>query len=122
MSLTAHQFQRWIDKRYELRVTCVGQRPFPAEIHAGSEASRIDFRRDYDSLTYRVCALPAPVESGLRRLMKTLELHYLACDVLVDQDGEWFLVDINPNGQWGFVPELRVPITRALADLLEGNE
>ncbi|MFE2185689.1 hypothetical protein [Streptomyces sp. NPDC059455] len=33
--------------------------------------------------------------------------------------GRWYLIDVNPNGQWGFIPDLRTPITRALADLLE---
>ncbi|TDC75434.1 ATP-grasp ribosomal peptide maturase [Streptomyces hainanensis] len=121
VSRTAHQFQEWIDKVYEVRVTCVGRRVFAAEIHAGSEASRIDFRRDYESLTYRICAVPQDIANGLRRLMDAFRLRYLACDFLVNRDNDWFLVDINPNGQYGFVPALREPITHAIADELEGN-
>ncbi|SFC44814.1 ATP-grasp ribosomal peptide maturase [Streptomyces aidingensis] len=121
VSLTAHQFQQWIDKAYEVRATCVGRRTFAAEIHAGSDASRIDFRRDYDSLTYRECTVPGTVVAGLHRLMDTFGLRYLACDFLVNQNNDWFLVDINPGGQYGFIPDLRDPITHAIADELEGK-
>ncbi len=120
MSLTAHQFQEWIDKAYEVRLTVVGDELFAAEIHAGSEASRVDFRTDYDSLTYRVCDVPEGVTDGVRSLMAVFGLRYAALDFLVDNDGVWFFVDLNPNGQFGFVPDLRDPIATALANLLEG--
>ncbi|TDC23224.1 hypothetical protein E1265_13470 [Streptomyces sp. 8K308] len=121
MARTAHLFQRWIDKAYEVRLTAVGNRHFAAEIHAGSAASRIDFRRDYDSLTYRPCTVPRGIAEGVERLMAAFHLRYAAMDFLVDQDGDWYLVDLNPNGQYGFIPDIREPITQALADLLEGR-
>ncbi|MFJ5883443.1 ATP-grasp ribosomal peptide maturase [Kitasatospora cineracea] len=120
VSATAHLFQEWIDKAYEVRLTGVGDELFAAEIHAGSEASRIDFRTDYDSLSYKVCDVPEAVADGVRSLMAAFGLHYAAMDFLVNNDGTWFLVDLNPNGQFGFVPDLRDPITTALANLLEG--
>lgn len=122
MALTTHQFQEWIDKQYEVRVTCVGWRTFAVEIHAGSEAARIDFRRDYDSLTYRECQVPQDIVSGLHRLMDAFRLRYVALDFLVNHHGTWSLIDVNPNGQFGFVPELRQPITTAIADELEGRK
>jgi ATP-grasp ribosomal peptide maturase len=118
---TAHLFQEWITKRYEVRVTCVGERVFAAEIHAGSDASRIDFRRDYDSLTYRECTVPTHIVRGLHRLMAAFDLRYLATDFLVNKDNDWHLVDVNPNGQFGFIPDLCEPITSAIADELEGT-
>ncbi|MGW1977686.1 ATP-grasp ribosomal peptide maturase [Streptomyces sp. NPDC001889] len=118
---TAHLFQEWIDKAFEVRLTAVGSRVFASEIHAGSPESRIDFRRDYGSLTYRICPVPAPVAAGVRALMNTFALNYVALDFLVDAGGSWFLVDVNPNGQYAFVPDLLSPITHALADLLEGK-
>ncbi|MFI5755547.1 ATP-grasp ribosomal peptide maturase [Streptomyces sp. NPDC051569] len=119
VALTAHQFQEWIPKAYEVRVTAVAGQLFAAEIHAGSEASRIDFRTDYDSLNYKVTRVPSHVDGGILRLLDTFKLHYAAMDFLVSQAGDWYLIDLNPNGQWAFIPELRTPITRALADLLE---
>lgn len=119
--LTAHQFQEWIPKRHEVRLTAVDQQLFAAEIHAGSEASRLDFRRDYPSLSYRVCDVPEPVANGVHELMHVLGLRYVALDFLVAQGTrDWLLVDVNPAGQYGFIPEVRDPITRALADTLQG--
>ncbi|MEU2514437.1 ATP-grasp ribosomal peptide maturase [Streptomyces syringium] len=121
VALTAHQFQEWIPKAYEVRVSVVAGEMFAAEIHAGSDASRIDFRRDYDSLTYQVRNVPESTADGLRSLLAAFGLHYAALDFVVNDKGGWYLIDVNPNGQWAFVPELRTPITRALADLLEGR-
>ncbi|MFE7132764.1 ATP-grasp ribosomal peptide maturase [Streptomyces sp. NPDC057638] len=117
---TAHLIQQWVDKAYEVRLTAVGNRMFAAEIHAGSEASRIDFRRDYSSLTYVVREVPDPIRRGVLAVMRAFGLRYVAMDFLVSRGGGWYAVDVNPNGQFGFVPELRDPITKALADALQG--
>ncbi|MFT2017752.1 ATP-grasp ribosomal peptide maturase [Streptomyces sp. 796.1] len=119
VALTAHQFQQWIPKVFEVRLTVVGTQMFAARIRAGSDASRIDFRRDYDSLTYGPCTVPDKVHDGVRKLMHEFGLRYAALDFLVNEHGNWYLVDVNPNGQWAFVPFLREPITHAIADLLE---
>ncbi|MFJ1994127.1 ATP-grasp ribosomal peptide maturase [Streptomyces asiaticus] len=116
---TAHQFQEWVDKAYEVRLTAVGHQLFAAEIHAGSDASRLDFRADYDSLIYKPCEVPKHIARGVCMLTFTFGLQYVALDFLVNAQGRWYLIDVNPNGQWGFIPDLRAPITRALADLLE---
>ncbi|QKW48894.1 ATP-grasp ribosomal peptide maturase [Streptomyces buecherae] len=119
VTLTAHQFQEWVPKVFEVRLTVVGTQMFAARIRAGSEASRIDFRSDYDSLTYGPCVVPERVRDGVRKLMSEFGLRYSALDFLVNKHGHWYLVDVNPNGQWAFVPFLREPITQAIADLLE---
>ncbi|AEM86860.1 ATP-grasp ribosomal peptide maturase [Streptomyces violaceusniger] len=116
---TAHQFQEWVDKAYEVRLTAIAHSLFAAEIHAGSDASRLDFRADYDSLTYKPCQVPEHIAQGVHALTFTFGLRYVALDFLVNPQGRWYLIDVNPNGQWGFIPDLRAPITRALADLLE---
>lgn len=121
VAATAHLFQEWIRKAYEVRLTLVGERIFAAEIHAHSDAAREDFRTDYDNLTYEPATVPDAVADGVRALASALRLRYAALDFLVNQDGDWFLVDVNPNGQFGFVPDLREPIATAIADLLEGT-
>ncbi|MGY4990887.1 ATP-grasp ribosomal peptide maturase [Streptomyces nigrescens] len=119
---TAHQFQQWINKAYEVRATWVAGRMFAAEIHTTSDAARADFRADYDDHTYKPCVVPADIANAVTALAGTFGLHYAALDFLVSEDdGHWYLVDVNPNGQWAFIPELRGAITRALADLLQGE-
>ncbi len=120
VSLTAHLFQEWIAKAFEVRLTAVGEAMFAAQIFAGSEAARIDIRRDYAAHWYEPCAVPEYVCRGVRALLDIFRLHFVALDFLVDRDGCWHLVDVNPNGQWAFIPQLREAITHALADTLEG--
>ncbi len=120
VGLSAHYFSEWIDKAYEVRLTVVGERLFASEIHAESEEARIDFRRDYDALTYKTCQVPDKIETRVLRLMRAFGLRYAALDFLVTQGGEWLLCDVNPNGQFGWIDELRQPITEALADILLG--
>ncbi|WP_328913274.1 MULTISPECIES: ATP-grasp ribosomal peptide maturase [unclassified Streptomyces] len=121
VALTTHQFQEWITKAYEVRLTVVADRMFAARIRTTSEQAPVDIRTDYDSHVYEPCDVPTAVASGVRRLLEAFGLRYAAIDFLVDDDGTWFLIDLNPNGQWAFIPELRTPITHALADLLEGT-
>ncbi len=121
VSASAHYFSEWIDKAHEVRLTVVGERLFPVEIHAGSEASRIDFRRDYDALSYKTCQVPDTIAVGVRNLMRAFDLRYAALDFLVTHGGDWVLCDVNPNGQFGWDELQRRPITQALADILLGD-
>lgn len=121
VALTAHLFQEWITKAFDVRLTVVGELMFAAEIHTTSPQAMIDVRTDYASHTYRPCQAPPAVAAAVRRMMAEFQLRYAAIDFLVDQNGKWTMNDFNPNGQWAFIPELREPITHALADLLEGN-
>jgi ATP-grasp ribosomal peptide maturase len=120
---TAHLFQEFIDdKAFEVRATVVGERVFAAAIHAGSEAARIDFRSDYSSLDYSVIEPPAPVRTGMLAFMRAFGLSFGAFDFAVTTDGEWIMFECNPFGQYGWLEDaLDLPITSALADLLESG-
>ncbi|MFD4660230.1 ATP-grasp ribosomal peptide maturase [Kitasatospora sp. NPDC058444] len=118
---TAHLFQEWVPKAHEVRLTAVGGQLFAAEIHANSAAAEVDWRSDYDSLTYRVCEPPAAVASAIRRMLGRLGLPYGAFDFVVSPSGEWTFLEVNPNGQYGFIEQATgLPITAAICDYLEG--
>ncbi|MCX4749652.1 ATP-grasp ribosomal peptide maturase [Kitasatospora sp. NBC_01287] len=122
IATTAHLFQEWIPKVHEVRLTVVGDRLFAAEIHAGSAAGHVDWRSDYESLTYRMCDPPAAVGTSVRRLLARLGLNFGAFDFIVSPSGEWWFLEVNPNGQWGFIEQATgLPITAAICDYLEGN-
>lgn len=119
---TAHLFQEFIDKAFEVRATVVGERVFAAAIHAGSEAARIDFRADYASLDYSPIDPPPPVRVGMLAFMRTFDLSFGAFDFAVTTAGEWIMFECNPFGQYGWLEDaLNLPITSALADLLESG-
>ncbi|NBE50745.1 ATP-grasp ribosomal peptide maturase [Streptomyces boluensis] len=100
---TAHLFQAWVDKAYEVRLTAVGDQLLAAEIHAGSDAAHADWRSDYNSLTYRATTVPEPVAEGVRRYLSHLDLRFAAFDFIVSPDGEWTFLEANPCGQWDWI-------------------
>lgn len=116
----AHQLQHSVVKQFEVRVTVVGTVMHAAHITAHTPAAQADWRADYDALAYDYIAIPTEVHAGLARLMDHYHLYYAACDFIVDPDGTWWLVDLNPAGQWGWLPaELPdLTIARDLARVL----
>ncbi|WP_369183539.1 ATP-grasp ribosomal peptide maturase [Streptomyces sp. Y1] len=121
ISTTAHLFQEWVPKAHEVRLTAVDGQLFAAEIHANSVEAKVDWRSDYDSLTYRVCEPPAAVATAIRRMLDRLALPYGAFDFVVSPSGDWTFLEVNPNGQYGFIEQATgLPITAAICDYLEG--
>nr|WP_245685669.1 hypothetical protein [Streptomyces yerevanensis] len=89
VSLTAHLFQEWVPKSHEVRLTVVGTDLFAAEIHAGSDAARVDWRSDYDALTYDVSKVPDDVRTGVLGWLEHFRLNFDAFDFAVTPSGDW---------------------------------
>lgn len=119
---TAHLFQQLIiDKVFEVRLTVVGRRVFAAALRSDSAAGQVDWRRDYSALRYRVIEPPDPVTKGVAAFMDEFGLNFGAFDFAVDTEGVWWFFECNSAGQFRFVEQATgLPITSALADLLEG--
>jgi glutathione synthase/RimK-type ligase-like ATP-grasp enzyme len=106
----------------DLRVYAVGDRLFAAEIDARATGSPEDFRTVFAEARVAPCALPPPVEAGVRRLMAELGIVYGAIDLRRRDDGEHLFLEVNPAGLWRFVEErIGLPISGAIADLLLGG-
>lgn len=101
VSVTAHLFQRWVEKAYEVRLTVV------------------DWRTDYDNLRYTVVDVPGDVRDHVRGLLDLLILRFAALDFVVTPSGEWVFLEANPNGQFAWLQDATgVPIAAAIADAL----
>lgn len=111
--------QEWIPHTHAIRMTVVDGVCFTAEIHSESPAADLDWRSDYESLTYRLTAPPSRVRKVVRTLMNELGLRFGALDFLVTPTGEWVFLEVNPNGQWAWIRELTPDIAAALATALE---
>lgn len=118
--LTAHLIQAWVDKRYEVRLTVVDDTLLAARIGSGSAAAEVDWRADYEALTYTAIAeVPAAVGHGVRTLMTRLGLRFGAFDFVVSPDDRWWFLEVNPNGQWAWIEDATgLPITAAISDAL----
>lgn len=119
VELTAHLLQQWATKREEARVIVIGGQVFAVAIHAHSQAAYIDWRADYNALSYEPVSLPTDVECGIRAVMRELDLVYGAFDFVITPEAEWIFLEVNPGGQFGFLEDSTdAPLTAALADLL----
>lgn len=117
---TAHLFQAWVDKSYEVRLTVVDDAYFPVRIDAHGVAATVDWRADYDALTYTALTdVPPPVRAGVRALLRRLRLRFGTLDFIVDPRGVWWFLEVNPNGQWAWLEDATaLPIAAAVADAL----
>lgn len=116
---TAHLFQRWVPKGCEARLIVIGEHITAAAITAGSDRAYVDYRTDYDSLSYELVDPPADVAAGVRALMDGFGLVYGALDFVLTPDGRWVFLEVNPTGQYGYIEHhTSAPLTAQLADLL----
>nr|BFF01753.1 ATP-grasp ribosomal peptide maturase [Streptoalloteichus tenebrarius] len=122
IALTAHQFQEWVPKRYDVRLTAVGHRLFAVAIHAASEAAYLDWRSDYDAHTYEPVDVPSHIAEAVAAYLRRFDLVFGAFDFVVTPEGEWWFLECNPNGQWGWIAaHTGLPIASAVADVLTGR-
>ena len=120
VAFTAHLFQEWIDKAYEVRLTVVDDGMFVTRLDAGTAAGAVDWRADYDELTYTpLPGVPDAVRAGVIALMRRLRLRFGALDFAVTPDDDWVFLEVNPNGQWAWIEDATgQPIAGAIADAL----
>jgi len=120
ISTTTHQIQHWVQKAREARVVAVGERLFGIGIDAHSALSHVDWRADFDALTYEQVEIPPHVEKGVCRYMDTLGLAYAAFDFVIERDtGRWLFLESNSSGQYAWLEAATgAPITEALVNLL----
>ena len=117
--VTPHMFQRRVDKVADLRVLVVGGQTFGVRIDSGL----LDWRRDYDALTYTVEQLSPGTNRALQSYLEHLGLVSGSFDLAVDRAGDLWWLELNPNGQWGWLEtETGLPMSAAFSDLLtRGN-
>lgn len=120
---TTHLFQRWVPKAYDVRVIVIGEHMTAVAIRAGSAGGYIDWRADYDHLSYELIEMPVDVADGVRRLMESMGIVYGALDFVVRPDRTWTFLEINAGGQYGWLEdETGAPLTGQLADLLAAGQ
>ena len=117
--LTAHLFQEQIPKEFDARITMIGDRCFGVAIHATSPTAKIDFRADYDAVSYTPLTLPADLPGRLRAYLDRFGLEFGAFDFAVTADGKYYFLECNPNGQWSWIEDQTgLPMAEAFAEYL----
>jgi glutathione synthase/RimK-type ligase-like ATP-grasp enzyme len=111
-------YQEYVEKAFELRVTVVGDEIFACEIHSQkSDSTLIDWRRyDFPSTPHLVHDSSPDLVRRCLELTKHYRLEFAAIDLIVTPAGETVFLELNPNGQWGWIEELTgLPIANAIA-------
>jgi hypothetical protein len=111
-------YQQTIQKARELRVTCMGN-----ELHAvsieGSLSVGIDIRREMINLPHMLFDLDSNTTELCQRLRNSFGLLYCAIDLVQDTDGKIWFLEVNPNGQWGWIEKKTgLPLRESMIRLL----
>jgi glutathione synthase/RimK-type ligase-like ATP-grasp enzyme len=119
----AHLFQEKLSKMMDLRVVVIGRQIFTVGIHAHSQDSALDWRKDYANLSYSVEQFPPEVERKLLAVVRAFGLQYSSADFLVTPDGQHIFIELNPNGQFSWLASATgLPMIEAMANLLQYPE
>ncbi|NZA25411.1 hypothetical protein H0E84_03370 [Luteimonas sp. SJ-92] len=103
----ACQFQEYVDKHHELRITVIGDHVFAAMIHSQDDPrTTIDSRDMSAEIAYEPTILPPEIEARCLDLVRSYGLTYSAIDLIVTPDGEYVFLENNPAGQFLYVEQL----------------
>jgi glutathione synthase/RimK-type ligase-like ATP-grasp enzyme len=118
--LTAHLFQPYIDKAFDLRVTVVGKRVLSVAIDSQRvAASQVDWRASYKDLRYQIYELPTSLSDQCIGLVERLGLVFGALDFIVTPDGAFVFLECNAGGQWEWLEqETNLPFAATIAEVL----
>ncbi|MFD2631261.1 hypothetical protein [Idiomarina piscisalsi] len=114
-------FQQEIIKKFDARVTVVGKQIFPVAIWSqDDEQTRVDWRKGGRiDLRHQVIELPTDIAKSCIELTSKLNLRFSAIDLVCDQKGNYWFLEINPNGQWAWIEnKTNLPIASAIVDEL----
>ncbi|MEV0174271.1 ATP-grasp ribosomal peptide maturase [Streptomyces sp. NPDC050803] len=109
--------QRYVPKRADIRLTCVGVQQFAARKRA--DPGQVDGRFGDTGHGWEPVAVPGRIGGAVREYMHLASLAYAAFDFAEDEDGVWWFLECNQGGQFGFVElETGQPISAAVAHWL----
>lgn len=123
IELSPNFFQRHIDKKYDVRVTVVGDATFATLIHSQNNAeTKIDWRCGENPLKHTKIELPDSIKEKCVLMLRELNLRFGAIDLILDKNNEYIFLEINPNGQWAWIEkQTGHRISKEIVNLLENE-
>jgi len=100
--------QAAIEKAAEVRVTILGRSVFALEksFPHRSTALHVDWRGMYTGAVFREHTLPAPLIEQSVRLLRELGLVMGMFDFILDREGNYHFLEVNPQGQFLWADQL----------------
>jgi glutathione synthase/RimK-type ligase-like ATP-grasp enzyme len=117
-TLTPAIYQEYIEKEYELRVTVVEDEIFAASVDSQSfNEAQIDWRRK--KMKFEKYNLPEALKNKCRMMLKHLNLSFGAFDFIKATNGDYYFLEVNPNGQWVWIEkDTGLPISESIIKFL----
>lgn len=116
--LTPVYIQEYIKKSFEVRITVVDDDFFAVKIVSDN---MIDWRAGNNN-QYEIIDIPIEIKKCIKMMMKDFQLRFGAIDYIVDIDGKWYFLEINPNGQWQWLEcILGLSISDSIMNMLLGG-
>lgn len=119
-------FQRYVEKRFELRIFFLDDDFDAVAIFSqNDDQTKVDYRRYNAAKPNRVIPfrLPSEIQAKLGRLAGELGLNTGSFDMIVDQEGRYVLLEVNPVGQFGgHSSSCNLSIERRIAERLLTHE
>jgi glutathione synthase/RimK-type ligase-like ATP-grasp enzyme len=121
-SLSPMLFQEILDTAYNIRVTIVGNSIFAARYYSHTCKS-IDLLHQcpLEEIIFEVIQLPEKLNDLILKFVRRYNLAFSALDFIQIKSGDYYFIENNPNGQFGFIelllPELK--ISESIAGILE---
>lgn len=120
LSIAPAIFQRAILPKTDYRVTVVGSRVFAARVELADGI--VDWRTAKAGVNFVSCNLPLDIERQCQCYVAAAGLRFGAIDLL-ESNGQFYFLEINPNGEWGWLERPHgIPISAAICDLLTEGE
>ncbi len=124
LDLNPSIFQKEIADGTDIRVTVVENEIFPAEI---IKYNNLTYESDWrlgigtDNFAIRQHdVFPDQLKTKCVQIVQEMGLKFGAIDLIKDKNGDYWFLEINPNGQWLFIEEMSgMPITQAFIRLFK---
>ncbi|MCK4636490.1 MAG: hypothetical protein KAT49_01270, partial [Methanomicrobia archaeon] len=103
-------FQKRIEKKYDIRVTVIGNQVYATAIHSQEHnETKIDWRlwdmhHDID-LKHSKFDLPKRIVQLCLKITQRFNLNFSAIDLIYSTNNKYYFLEMNPNGQWAWIEE-----------------
>jgi glutathione synthase/RimK-type ligase-like ATP-grasp enzyme len=113
-------FSRFVDKKYDLRVTVVGEKFFPVRIYSQEfSESKVDFRKMEGEWAMESCDMPAHICQKIKNIMIHFKITFGAFDFAVDQQDKYWFLEVNTEGNWLWMEKsLNLEISHEISEQL----
>lgn len=119
-------FQAYVKKKYDIRVTVIGETIIAAKIDSQTQGEAIDWRYDcnYDARPVLKLQLPDDINLKCFNICKRLGLVFACIDLVLSEEGEYIFLELNEAGQflWKEQSDPELPLLKVFCNYLANGD